>query len=451
MYEVSYWHRSHQVHGVFVCHRHKIPLWTTRAPTCHLSGVSMFLTLEKDLIDKPLFKQRLTSSEFDHLVWFADSVAWLLDSNLGPMGRDELRKRYGTFLLNNDALIKNGKIWIRKIQEKIQSVLGDKILALMRCSLEEKRIKTWIYRLFHCQSFGPNPLYHLVLMHSLGLEVREIQNGWADDGDIGLFQCGPFGDGPWPCLNTASDHYRESVVTECQVVKRINDGTPVGTFFCDKCGFIYRRSGPDKSNEDRFRKNRVISYGEVFGKRLLELYELQKLSFREIGRLLKVDKSVVSRKIRQAKNPQPMKFEDDGFVVERQSRRKGWIEFLNENPSLSRNDIYKKHMGKVSWFYRNDRTWFQHHLPPTKITPSSHVDWNSRDTEFEQKIEEAVVQIQAMRNPLVRVSVGRISQALHIGDILYKAENLEKMPKTKEMLSGVVESVEEFQMRKLQL
>lgn len=448
-YGVSYWHRSHQVHGVFVCHRHKISLWKTRARTSHMSGISMFLPLEKALKDKPMVDSSLTTSEFEHLFWFADSVAWLLNSNLAPMGRDELCKRYESFLLRNDALTRNGKIWIKKVKENIELSLGEKLLSLLRCPLGKSTEKTWVYQLFRCQGFGPNPLYHLVLIHSLGLALKEFFSGKMKDEGLDSPQSGPFGDGPWPCLNPASDHYQANVVTECPVAIRNNDDTPVGTFSCKECGFIYRRSSPDKSNEDRFKRDRIVSFGRIFEDKLMELYGSQKLSLREIGRILKIDKSVVAKKIKRIEARPSMEARSNRCTVKKEVRRKEWIKFLTKKPGPTRNDVYKKQRGKISWFYRNDRVWFQSHLPPIEIGSASRVDWNARDVKYEKRIKEAVVKIREMKGPLVRVSVARIGQVSGIGKILYKVECLEKMPKTKKLLHSVVERVEQFQIRKL--
>src|SRR5262249_61192938 len=89
----------------------------------------------------------------------------------------------------------------------------------------------------------------------------------------------PSGAPPWPCLNPASEHYRELRIEECAVKNRktrIKDPQrkphrrPVGKFVCD-CGFAYSRIGPDASEEDRYQIGRVIEFGTTWESKLRTL------------------------------------------------------------------------------------------------------------------------------------------------------------------------------------
>ncbi|GEM_PF-4361582 len=44
----------------------------------------------------------------------------------------------------------------------------------------------------------------------------------------------PFGNGPWPCLNHAADHYGKNTIHHCHVTDNLTKkkhGTPLGIFF----------------------------------------------------------------------------------------------------------------------------------------------------------------------------------------------------------------------------
>ena len=49
---------------------------------------------------------------------------------------------------------------------------------------------------------------------------------------------GPFGKGPWLCLNAVCSNYHKPVVTDLTITRCYDTGNPVGTFRCD-CGFVF--------------------------------------------------------------------------------------------------------------------------------------------------------------------------------------------------------------------
>src|SRR5829696_6853247 len=104
----------------------------------------------------------------------------------------------------------------------------------------------------------------------------------------------PFGEGPWPCLNKASDHYRQPQVAQCRIEDgfKKNLGKPVGTFVCE-CGFIYTRTGPDHTEEDRSKMSSVQFYGSVWEGSLRKLWEDTSLTMCEIAQKLGVNELTV--------------------------------------------------------------------------------------------------------------------------------------------------------------
>ena len=69
----------------------------------------------------------------------------------------------------------------------------------------------------------------------------------------------------------------------------------MGTFSCNKCGFIYNRVGPDTTEESRFQANSTQVYGPIWESRLRELWKDTFLSLVEAGRKLGVSALTVVR------------------------------------------------------------------------------------------------------------------------------------------------------------
>jgi hypothetical protein len=82
----------------------------------------------------------------------------------------------------------------------------------------------------------------------------------------------PFGSGPWPCLNSASEHLGQRLITsvELSMTTRRRRRVPLGTFRCI-CGFAYSRVGPDRSELDQYHIDDYVSFGEQWDKRVREL------------------------------------------------------------------------------------------------------------------------------------------------------------------------------------
>ncbi len=102
----------------------------------------------------------------------------------------------------------------------------------------------------------------------------------------------PFGKGPWPCLNQAASHFHQPVIQTCEITYTQDHGKPVGTFHCF-CGFIYCRTGPDKTQEDQFRITKVRAFGSVWEEKLKELWADSTVSLRGMARDLGVDPTTV--------------------------------------------------------------------------------------------------------------------------------------------------------------
>lgn len=83
----------------------------------------------------------------------------------------------------------------------------------------------------------------------------------------------PFGPGPWPCLNSASEHLGQRLITtvEVSMTRRRRRRVPVGTFRC-VCGFAYSRVGPDRSDLDQFQIDEYVSFGDQWDNRVRELF-----------------------------------------------------------------------------------------------------------------------------------------------------------------------------------
>ncbi len=129
-----------------------------------------------------------------------------------------------------------------------------------------------------------HPIRHLLMIMFL---IQSVDTFFQNNK-----QYKPFGRSPWLCLNAAADHYLQPVITDLQVSHCLENKKPLGTFTCS-CGMIYSRSGEDKTEEDKLRIGRVITYGHIWEDKLKELVEVKKLGLRATARELRVDTNTI--------------------------------------------------------------------------------------------------------------------------------------------------------------
>lgn len=225
---------------------------------------------------------------------------------------------------------------------------------------------------------------------------------------------------------------------------------------------IYSRSGEDKTEEDKLRIGRVITYGKVWEDRLRDLVEVKKLGLRATARELRVDPNTIKRyvslldltpswtTVNQSKSKKIQKAVKNLPDLEKLTKEKKdrWLTIQKENPELSKTEIRKLAPDIYAWLYRRDRAWLNTNSPKPKKPKSSvdRVDWSVRDTEVLAQVKDAVLHLINSDKP-IRITIGKV--AVTIGRKALLEKHLDKMPQTKDYLESVAETVEDFQIRRI--
>ncbi|NHN35326.1 hypothetical protein G9U52_37090 [Paenibacillus sp. S3N08] len=258
---------------------------------------------------------------------------------------------------------------------------------------------SWLALSTRTPRWAIHPLRQLLLIGFLYGSFRAFHERSNDEGS-------PFGNGPWPCLNKAADHYKDFIITQCIITRCSDSGRPVGTFMCS-CGFSYSRRGPDQSEDDKFYRGRIKSFGSVWVDRLQRCIQ-EGMSYRSSAGILGVDTNTV---IKYA----------NGAVMHR--------EIIS---------IQKK-TKKVRASLRSSAT---------KNKTNNRVDWEKRDLEISWMAEEACKSILSdINSKPIRISIAMIGK--RIGKLSWLEKHQQRLPITLRILSNYVESVSQFQMRRV--
>ncbi|MGO4548018.1 TnsD family Tn7-like transposition protein [Paenibacillus sp. 2TAB23] len=392
-----YWHRIHQITGVMVCPFHCVLLHRIIYPVAERHGltvlpISRYLfksqQVQKDLSDKLKLKLFDIALDVQQLI----SVGKSLDLY-------NLRKSL-LYKLNEHGCLTPGKhIRQSKLEDQIRGYYGRELLEMLDCMIYGEYY-SWLAVAARKARRAVHPLRHLLLIHFLFGSFSDF---------LGQMKTvySPFGEGPWPCLNKAADHYKESVIEGIRITRCTDTGNPVGTFTC-RCGFSYSRRGPDHNMEDRLRIGRIKAFGHVWMNQL-ENHMQNGLSYRATAGKLGVDTKTIIKYARYDQEIQKACPEESP-------------------PSQKSIKVQHRRMRLASGYVR--------------------IDWEKRDLALSWEVEEACKTLLDERDTKpVRITIASIGK--RIGRLSLLEKHKEKLPVTIGILSNYLESVEQFQIRRV--
>jgi hypothetical protein len=456
--EETYWHRLHQIPGVIVCPTHSIFLEDSKATVRHLSNPFQFFSAEQSV--RPSIVRRLVPSDDNHAVFLkiARDAEWLLSQRDLVSHPKILRNRYLLLLIEQGLATYSGCIRASELLESFRPRYSTALLKRLHCEFtgRDQKKDNWLLRLVRNPKNTQHPIRHLLLMDFLGVTAERF---FKLPEEIKFF-----GDALWPCLNPASDHYRELRVTNLKISYRGENGRPVGTFSC-KCGFAYARTSPDQKPDDRFRISKMKSFGAVWGNELKKLWKEPTLSVSEIARRLEVDPLTVRRyavRLRlsfsrsrgeltelspqlQLKPPNTRA----AFRTKRRENRMKWSLAIKQNTKITMKRLRQKLPRVYAWLVKNDTLWLKSHKPSSqkRVKAPSGVDWKRRDAVLAVKVRSAASILKNATGRPVHVTKTAIGRKLGIIPLLQ--QKIERMPLTAQVLASVVESRDDFAVRRV--
>jgi hypothetical protein len=457
-YGEKYWHRIHQISGIEICPIHAVFLENSIALWHSHTNPGKFISADKAIPNICSRTIDITNPHHTHLLKLARDVAWILNWHDHNSDIGFLRRRYYNLLLKRGLAYYNGRIKTPELSKELVNFFTQEFLEKLQCGID-KPARGWVYRLVHTNTLevAQPAIRHLLLITYLGYAAEDFFT--ASD------EFKPFGTKPWPCLNRASDHYREEVIAECNITDSlIKRGRPVGTFRCQKCGFIYNRIGPDISKNSRYQVSSIQAYGPVWEKALRELWEERTLSLGTVGQMLGVsDLTVVRYAIRfelqmntsgsRAVSQKTIhRYRNFRWSREKylEHYRQEWIAIRSVNPEASRKELIAMASFLYLWLRKNDAEWIESQLPPPrhKRARGSRVNWKEIDSELSEAVISSTSRIKGLAGKPVRASLAAVVR--EIGHRAHFEHKLDDLPNTAKALDAHLESLEAFAIRKIE-
>lgn len=458
-YGETYWHRVHQLPGVFVCPFHKVPLLTSLKELEGATQYQFVLPDEEDILNS--VRHDYNQEIIDQLYEYSIQANWLLNQSSGNLN-SSIRERYSFFLEENNLHLRKGFVNQDKWKKVFKQFFHPKVLELLNVSPDFTSKYNWVSNIVRACSPITHPLQHILTIMVLCGNLSkffsiELISNKNDE---------PFGKGPWPCLNPVHSLYMQDAIKTVSISICKNTKRLIGRFECS-CGFIYTRTGPDTSPLDKYKISRKMEFGYLWIEELKRLVELGK-GRREIAKKLQVTSDTISRYavrlnlnhswsgklIEKAErdvkttNENPI---SGGTKENIRKKRELWLEILNENPNKKRNNLINENLALYRWLLKYDKVWIKGHLPKKHKfkgrRPKDLVE-NDRD----QILLEIVKGIVDNWNQFETSRPKKISKTFIIEKIRepsFIKVDLDRYPLTRDYINSVIETREQFYKRKI--
>lgn len=271
IYGESYWHRSHQIPGIEICHKHGEWLLQSDVFSSYEQNSYDYILPEKAKFVGPSGRQDPnTRNVFQSL---AKSAHWLLTYTEKPVCLSETVAKYFTRLIELGYTKYFGFVNENRLIKDLNEFYFSNGLGAIPAHSNVNGKNIWLDKMLDLNSYFNSPVNNLLFMQFLGISSGEL----VLSPDVPLH---PFGQGPWPCLNPLASHFKEDIILDCDY---LYDNTRlVGGVFKCRCGFIYRKSWPYKRESDHYRISNVLEYGEAWNTEMHRLKYEENKSFKEI-------------------------------------------------------------------------------------------------------------------------------------------------------------------------
>lgn len=211
-YGESYWHRVHQIPGIYICPVHNIPLMLVskkdNGMQPYLFRVANFCKFE----DSPLIRATDTKV-LDILYKVAFEINCLLkkpEKTYLTVKNDLIRRlKYLNYYLSSERIDQT------ELQNNMTKYYSEAVLKILKSEIPRSGTNNWVSKIFRNNTNSHTLRYILLIIFLYG-GLGEFQN---ENKNESIEMTSYFGEGPWPCLNPVHKEYKKDVITKIEVKK----------------------------------------------------------------------------------------------------------------------------------------------------------------------------------------------------------------------------------------
>jgi hypothetical protein len=429
-YQVAYWHRAHQLPGVWICLEHCAPLLEAQ---CKTNGVNRFgwLLPAAAKLGRPLDStgQPVTAIANDALHRLARCAQVLAGRSMR-----EVLEPASVVRTHTMALIKAGYA-TRTGKPKLSLAARDYLShcdqlrivpelaglpATLACATQHLR------RLLCLNRFVRHPIHQLTMISWL-----------YPTPDAFLVNLNAADTGPCPLGETVGSSSREPAVIDPGLMFRLSTGTVSARAAAKLAGVdiktlmvkaasqgIEIKRRPKKIKTDRYAAI-VDDLSSGLDKTMVaSQYDI---SINTVTTILRTYSGLQSRwhAIRQQRA--------------QKAARNSWQAVRDTNPGLATKALRLIEPAAYAWLYRHDRDWLRSHAVSPRVTRlGRRVDWDARDAELAQIVRQAALEIFKASPNMRRIGLQALYQRLPALRVRLSA--LVRLPLTRRVIEQITQA-----------
>ena len=328
-----YWHRSHQVTGVFVCLKHKIPLCDS-TELIRAGNRQRFISAshENCIVEKEI---SYSNNLMEKMLLMAGDVEILLNNQLGFKDGEWFRSQFRVKLIEKGYARMNNYIHQKKLKQDFVDFYGHEYLALVQSPVSVNS-GGWLPDMVRNNDRTTYSIRYLLLARFLGIPVADLFN------------------------------------------------TKLGS------------NDEDENNIDAYQElwdQRLIELTQS-GLSIREISDILKSSAKTIRKA--IDRLGVEEfwKFNGGGKYLHNKFTDtEEFRMKRERLREKWLELHAQYPNKSSSQIRRNNDGVYAWLKRYDSEWMEENYRRIKTVVNT-VDWDKRDAELLPKVKEVIKEMK---------------------------------------------------------
>ena len=424
-HRVAYWHRSHQLPGVWICPIHSERLLTSRIKS---TGVERFFWSLPNLneLESPFVpaepNQAQSNASLLKLARSSISLASLPESFLFDPTR--LQQCY-LARLKDWGLVKESGLQIKprelgaQLSEHAQALRVTPELMALPNTVDEAIA---FARKMIAPRTGTHPLRHLVwinwLFESWDQFFQAYEN-FSEDIAIEPDFLPPESAADNPKKTELIRLLTNEGLSITAAAKRLEIDFGTAAAWATKAGMKVPARPSKMTPEIRDQMIRALNNGD--DKEVIAL--THSLSITTVTKLLSTEVGL-SEAWHQAR-----------FKKAQDSHRQAWQAVITNNPNLGVKAVRVLEPAAFMWLYRHNREWLTEESTKLSKAPRqnhSNVDWDARDEALAQQVKETALQLFE-ENPRKRILLWMIYQRLP--DLKAKLAKLERLPLTKSAIT----------------
>lgn len=419
-YGRAYWHRLHQIPGVFICPVHKVFIKNSNISLKVRSNYHslQFMSPKHAQVSSAYTKVDLSRSTHLPLIQLMENTMYLLYTSDIFLDPSQIKQIYRYILYKQEFFRLKTKTNINYLASNITEFYSKSILEELGTIFDEKK-KKWLFKVMNAEYKTIHPLYHLLLITFFGYSVKDFLQQPTE--------IKPFGSGPWTCHNIFCEYYEKPVIHEYSLEYRHH--TFIGRFVCT-CGYSYTLI--TSPNEPSFKEHKYVAraYGPVWEAAFIEIWNDEtlpiKMRIKKVG--MSIDTFLRYGQYLGLPLP-PLGYHSAQTVVA------GVPRLLTS--SSSHQDLLQNDEKRKSPNQRRNRDQ----------SSRLQVNWQERDLAICLEIGKIVTQLRSIDKKPKRITRGLIIRYLQSPYSFSVSARLDKLPETIKLITKSLDTNETFALR----